>query len=140
MASIHHEVVVNASVSEAWAALRDVGAARALFAPVLVGSSIDDDVRTVTFANGMKVRERVLDIDDRAHRVAYTVLDAPGVTYHHASMQIVDDGRGCCRFVWITDFLPADARATIAPLVEAGARALKDNLELVDHKNQQLTV
>jgi hypothetical protein len=140
MPSIHHEVAVNASASDAWTALKNVGAAHELFAPVLVGSSIDGEVRTVTFANGMKVRERVLDVDDHLLRVAYTVLDGPGMTYHHASMQIVADGNSRCRFVWITDFLPAEARGTIEPLVEAGARALKDNLEVLTHKNQRLTV
>ena len=62
-------------------------------------------------------------------RMAYSAVDAPGLTYHHASMQIVEDGPGRCVFVWITDFLPAEAGDTIMPLIEQGARALKNNLE-----------
>ena len=51
------------------------------------------------------------------------------MSYHHASMQIVDGGQGRCRFVWITDFLPAELKGTLAPLIEQGSAALKANLE-----------
>lgn len=129
MASIHKEVTVEVGADRAWAALRRVSDAHKLFAPVLVDARLDDDVRTVRFANGMVVRERILDVDEDRRRVAYSAMDAPGMSYHHASMQILDDGPGRCRFVWITDFLPPDVGASIAPLIEHGAKALKSNLE-----------
>ena len=59
--------------------------------------------------------EKVI-VDDGMRRVAYSVLDAPGLRYHHASMQVMEDGPNGCRFVWITDFLPADSRATPPPI------------------------
>ena len=92
-------------------------------------SKADEDLRVATFANGMVVREHILDIDDHRRRLAYTVLDGPGMTFHHASMQIVATGSGRSEFVWITDLLPAEARDAVVPLVEAGSRALKTNLE-----------
>jgi hypothetical protein len=52
-----------------------------------------------------------------------------GFSHHSASMQIVPDGEGRCRFVWISDFLPNAAGAMVGPLMEAGAQALKRNLE-----------
>ena len=70
----------------------------------------------------MTVRERILDLDEERRRVAYTVLDAPGLAYHHASMQMVDEGPGRCRFLWVTDFLPAEARASLTPLDRAWQR------------------
>ena len=129
MASIHEQLTVEVDSETAWAALSRVGDAHKLFAPVLVDGKLNGDTRTVTFANGMVVQERILDVDDERRRVAYTVLDAPGMKYHHASMQVVDDGPGRCLFVWITDFLPPEAGDNIAPLIEQGARALKSNLE-----------
>ena len=99
------------------------------FAPVLVDSRVDDNVRTVKFANGAVIRERIVDVDDERRRVAYSAVDAPGVTHHHASMQIMDVAPGRCRFVWITDFLPAEAGAALAPLIDQGAQALKRTLE-----------
>ena len=129
MASIHRETVVGVASERAWAALRAVGAAHKLFAPVLTEGELNGETRRVTFANGMVVNERIVDVDDRRRRVAYSVLDAPGLRYHHASMQVLNEGSDRCRFVWITDFLPADARATLTPLIEAGSTALKTNLE-----------
>ena len=129
MASINHEVAVAVDVEAAWAALRRVGRAHELFAPVLVGGQLDGDTRIVTFANGMVAREHILDVDDQRKRVAYTVLDGPGLTFHHASMEVVEDGPGRSRFRWVTDFLPKEASEVLSPLIEQGAEALKANLE-----------
>jgi hypothetical protein len=129
VASIHHELTVNVSADKAWAALRQVGLAHKLFAPVLSDGRLEGDVRTVTFANGMVTRERIVDISEDRRRVAYSVIEGSPMTHHNASMQIVPiDGRRC-RFVWIADFLPHEFADTMLPLVKQGAEALKANLE-----------
>lgn len=129
MASIHEERAVEVSAAKAWAALREVGNAHKLFAPVLVDAEMRGDTRTVQFANGMVAHERIVDVNDERRRVAYSALDAPGMTYHHASMHIVDAGPGRCFFVWTTDFLPDDIGGNLAPLIKQGTDALKRNLE-----------
>lgn len=128
MASIRKEEAVRVAAAQAWAALRDVGNPHRAFTPVLVDSSIDGDIRTVIFANGMIVRERIVDIDDEQMRVAYAVIDGD-FEQHSASMQIVADGEARCRFVWVSDFLPDAAMELVEPLVEAGTQALVRNLE-----------
>jgi len=128
MASIQKEVLLEVTVEQAWAALRDVGHADRLFAGVLVEAKLEGDVRTVTFKNGMVAREQILDIDDERRRVAYAALGAQ-FTHHSASMQVFAEAGGRSRFVWNSDFLPADLAAHIGPLVEEGCRALKQNLE-----------
>ena len=129
MASIRKSVDVAVDRGTAWAALRRVGDPHELFAPVLTSGRLEGDTRTVTFANGMTVRERILDVDEASCRVAYTVLDGPGMSYHHASMEIVDAGNGRCRFVWTTDFLPPEIGGTLTPLIDQGTAARKANLE-----------
>ena len=129
MACIRAELTVDVDARTAWAALRRVGEAHALFAPVLTECRLEGGIRTVRFANGMVVRERILDVDDERRRVAYAAVDAPGMTFHHASMQVVEDGPNRCRFVWITDFLPAEVRDNIAPLIEQGAAAFQRNVQ-----------
>jgi hypothetical protein len=129
MASIHEQIEVDAPVEKVWASLRQVGEAHKLFAPVLTGGTIDGDIRTVTFANGMVAREQILDVDDHRRRVAYTVLGGNGMSYHHASMQVVEAGPGKSLFVWITDFLPAGISGNLTPLIQQGAKALKKNIE-----------
>ena len=129
MASITRRITVDVAADTAWSALRNVADAHKLFAPVLSDSQLSDDTRTVRFANGMVVRERIIDVDDAERRVAYTVLDGPGMTYHHASMRIEHAGSGHCLFVWTTDFLPDEAEADLSALIEQGTSALKRNLE-----------
>ncbi|HWN84183.1 MAG TPA: SRPBCC family protein [Vicinamibacterales bacterium] len=129
MASIHIESKVAVSADTAWRALRQVGDADKLFAPVLDRAELHGDMRMVHFTNGPMLHERIIDVDEPKRRVAYSVLDSPGLTYHHAAMQIVDDGPQRCRFVWTTDFLPAESAASLRPVIEAGAQALKTNLE-----------
>ena len=134
MASIHIECPVGVSADTAWDALRRVGEPDRLFAPVLTAAELRGDTRTVHFQNGLVVHERVIDVDDGRRRVAYSVLDSPGLTYHHASMQVLADGPGRCRFVWTTDFLPESAASGLQPLVQAGTDALKKNLEHVGER------
>ena len=129
MPSIHSQVLLDIGLDAAWDELRKVGDAHTLFSPVLEDCRVHGETRTVRFANGMVVHERILEVDDERRRVSYAATDVPGMTYHHASMQIADAGPGRCLFIWITDFLPAEMRDNIAPLVEQGTRALKQNLE-----------
>ena len=57
MASIHRETVVDVVADQAWAALRTVGAAHELFAPVLTDGELNGETRRVRLANGMVVNE-----------------------------------------------------------------------------------
>lgn len=137
MASIRKDEAVRVAAARAWAALRDVGNPHRIFTPVLVDSSIEGDVRTVIFANGMIVRERIVDIDDELMRVAYAIIDGD-FEHHSASMAIVPDGEARCRFVWISDFLPDAAMEVVEPLVEAGTQALVRNLEAAGAANSRV--
>ena len=139
MASIHIECPVAVSADTAWQALRRVGEADGLFAPVLTAAELRGDTRTVHFQNGLVLHEQVLDVDAGRRRVAYSALDSPGLTYHHASMQILDDGPGRCRFLWTTDFMPAGATSALQPLIQAGTDALKTNLERVGERLTKTT-
>ena len=116
-------------ISTAWAALRQAGEARAVFAPVLVDSRVVGDIRTVRFANGSVVEERIITIDDERRRIVYAAEKGTPMTHHHASMQVIPEGSGRCRFVWITDLLPDSVAASVSQLIDGGSQALKANLE-----------
>ena len=129
MASIYKESSIDVAAETAWAALRTPGDADKAFAPVVSESKLDDDMRTVRFGNGLVICERILDIDDERRRVSYSAVNAAGMLFHHASMQIFDAGPNRCRFVWITDFHPKEIAGNLAPLIDQGTAALKKNLE-----------
>jgi carbon monoxide dehydrogenase subunit G len=122
MAIITSETNVDVGAEKAWALLRDPGSAAEAFPGVLVASRLDGDVRTVTFANGMAVQERIVSIDETRRRIAYAVIEGR-FSHHSASMQIIPDGPERSRFVWISDFLPDDREAVVRPLVEQGTEA-----------------
>jgi carbon monoxide dehydrogenase subunit G len=128
MASIYSEKTVRVPADKAWAALSDVGNPHRLFAGVLTDAKFDGKVRTVTFANGIVAQERIVDVDPRRRRVAYTVL-GDMFEHHSASMEIVPDGPDRCRFIWTTDLLPDDRVQMAGPLVEQGSQAMVRTLE-----------
>ncbi|WP_321877840.1 SRPBCC family protein [Paraburkholderia bannensis] len=131
MASLYRDISLDSGAPGAWATLRDSRNIARVFAGVLTDVQVDGDLRSVTFANGNVVQERIVTVDDAAMRVAYTVC-GPNFEHYAASMQIVadevDPGERC-RLVWIIDFLPDERRAMVEPLMDAGCAAAARNLK-----------
>ena len=125
MATIRRDIPVTADAAAVWDAVRDFGAAHERLVPgVLTSTELDGDARIVTFADGLRVREVIVAVDDEQRRLAYTVVG--GVFDHHnASMQVADDGHGGTQIVWITDLLPDASAPMVAALVEQGAAAMQ---------------
>lgn len=127
MASITREVLIRAQPETVWAALRDVGAIHTRLAPGFVTDvKLEDGVREVTFGNGMVLRERIVVVDDEHHRVVWA---AEGLEHHNASAQVIDQGDGTSRFVWIADLLPNDRAAGVAEMMTQGIAVIKETLE-----------
>jgi len=130
MASIRKEFVVGAPVEDVWAAIRDVGAPHKRLAPgFLVDTRLEGDARVVTFANGLVVRERIVDVDDAARRLCWAVVGSPRLTHHNASLQVFAEGGGRSRVVWIADLLPDEIAGDIRGLIEQGMAVMKQTLE-----------
>ena len=127
MASITRATHLDIDAPTAWGAIRDFGSPHIVFAGVLTDAENDGDDRVVTFASGMVVRERLVGLDDRNPRIAYTVLDGP-FTHHHASMSIHPEHDGGSRFEWTSDVLPDDVAPMVADLMDQGLRALRASL------------
>ena len=128
MASIHKEIVIDARPEHVWDAIRDVGAIHARLAKGFVlDTRLEGDARLVTFAGGAVVRERIVDVDDRARRLAYSVVEWR-TTHHNASIQVLAEGTGS-RVVWIADLLPDDLADLVGGLMEQGCAAMKRTLE-----------
>ena len=129
MAAIHIETRIRAPAEQVWKALAATGDAHLAFAGVLTACKLEsEDVRVATFANGMVVKERIASVEPQRMRIAYGVIESQFV-YHSASMQLIARGDRECDFVWIADVLPHSAAASITPLMEAGAGALKKAME-----------
>jgi len=128
MASIRKEIATRARVDRVWDALRDVGALHTRLVPgFVVDSRLEPGARIVTFANGLVVRETIVTIDDDARRVVWSASGG-ALTHHNGSAQAIDDG-GETRVLWIADFLPDAAAATIGAMMDAGLRAMQQALD-----------
>jgi len=127
MATIRKDIAVDASPDTTWAAVRDVGNAHQLFAGVLTDCRLEDGARTVTFANGMVVRELIVSVDDETRRFAWSARGERFV-HHNASLEVLPAGDGKSRVVWTADVLPDAMAPAVAGLMDAGAAAMQRTL------------
>jgi hypothetical protein len=133
MASIHHEITIEACPDEVWDAVRDVGAIHERLAPGFVTNTVLEDggaARVVTFGNGLVARELIVDRDDAKRRLAWSVVGGR-MTHHNASLQIFAE-EGGSRAVWIADLLPHELGPAIGAMIAQGLEAMKKTLERVD--------
>lgn len=129
MASIRREISLAADPAAVWDAVRDIGAIHKRLCPgFVVDTELEEGARMVTFGNGLKVREVIVDLDDYARRLAWSAR-SERLSHHNASMQIQDDGPGRCRAIWIADLLPNEAAPSIAAMIDQGMAAMKKQLE-----------
>ncbi|MGD9836380.1 MAG: SRPBCC family protein [Afipia sp.] len=129
MASIQKAFEVAATADHVWDAVRDFAAVHTRLAPGFVTDSVmDGDSRLVTFSNGTSARELLVDCDDTKRRLVYAVI-SERIRQHSASVQIVEDGDGRSRFVWIVDVLPNEIAPYISGQMDLSIAAMKTKLE-----------
>ena len=129
MASIRKEILVDVRPEVAWDALRDVGALHTRVVPGFVTDTrLEEGARVVTFGNGMVARELIVDVDDRARRVVWSVVGGR-FTHHNASVQVFADDHGGSRLVWIADLLPDEIAPDIRAMIDQAASVMKPTLE-----------
>ena len=127
MASIRQDITTTAAPDDVWAALRDFGAPHErLVRGFVTDTELDGDERVVTFFTGARVRERLVGVDDEHRRLAYAILD--GFEHYNGSAQVRPDGAGS-RLTWIVDVLPDGAADSVRPLMEHGAKAMRETLD-----------
>lgn len=129
MAHIRKEISIEASPEAVWDAVRDWGALHERLVPgFVVDTQLDGEDRIVTFANGTVVRELLVDLDDDARRLAWSIVGGP-YTHHNASSQVFAEENGGARFVWIADLLPNGLAAPTGEAMQQGTNVVKQTLE-----------
>jgi carbon monoxide dehydrogenase subunit G len=128
MASIRREMSVDAPAARIWDAVRDIGAVHTRLAPGFVTDTrLEEEARIVTFGNGIVARELIVDLDEKARRLAWSVVGGR-MTHHNASLQMFEAGNGS-RVVWIADLLPHEVAPAIAAMIDQGMATMKRTLE-----------
>lgn len=129
MASIRKERTIDAAPELVWDALRDWGALHERLVPgFVVDTRIDGEDRIVTFFNDAVARERLISSSDEDRRLVWSIVDGP-YTHHNGAAQVLADGDGSTRFVWLADLLPDELAETTDGLMERGIETVKRTLE-----------
>jgi len=129
MATLHHEITIQARAEDVWDAVRDVGALHTRLVPGFVKDTRLEPgaVRVVTFGNGVVVREPIVSVDDERRRLAWG--STGGVTTHYnAVLQVHGEGTRS-RVTWTIDLLPDDKVAAIEAMQLKGLAAMKKAFE-----------
>ncbi|HMB36180.1 MAG TPA: SRPBCC family protein [Methylomirabilota bacterium] len=128
MASIHREVVVETGPDLVWDAIREVGAVHERLAPgFVVDTRLEEGARIVTFGYGVVARELIVDVDEAARRLVWSVVGGR-MTHHNASLQVFTEGAKS-RVVWIADLLPNEVAPYIAGMIDQGMAVMKKTME-----------
>jgi Polyketide cyclase / dehydrase and lipid transport len=129
LASIRKEIEIDDDPDQVWAALRDFGAVHERLVPgFVVDARLDGDDRIVTFFNGSVLREVLIDLDDDARRLVWSIVDGP-YTHHNGSAQVFASDEDRVRFVWVTDLLPDEMAEQTDAMMERGIGVIKQTLE-----------
>jgi carbon monoxide dehydrogenase subunit G len=132
MASVRKEISIHARPEQVWDAIRDVGALHTRLVPGFVmDCRLEGNTRVVTFANGIVVREVIVDVNEGSRRLVWSAQGGR-LTHHNASVQVFAEGGERSRVVWIADLLPNEMAPAIEGMIEQGTIAMKSSLERDD--------
>jgi len=129
MGSLRREIVVKASVDQAWEAIADIGALHTRLVPgFVVATQLEPGARVVTFANGVTLREPIVSLERAMRRLVWT--SEGGQTGHYnASAQAFAEPAAGARVVWVVDFLPDACAPQLAAAMDAGMAAMQAALD-----------
>jgi len=129
MASIRRKITIGRSAHKVWDAMRDIGALHTrLVAGFVTDCKLENGIRTVTFANGMTVKEVMVDVSDEKRRVAWSATGGQ-IQHHNASAQVFSVTPDTSEVVWVADLLPHELAPSMAGMIEQGLQAMKRTLE-----------
>ena len=129
MATIQKEIEIERNKDFVWDAIRDVGAIHKRLVPgFVINCKLEGHWRTVTFANGMVVRELIISVDDNTCRHSWAA-EHESINHYNASVQVFSEGDHKCRVIWIADLMPNEMAGSIDQMIEQALRTMKQTLE-----------
>lgn len=128
MASLFKSIRIHAPAAAIWDAVRDVGALHTRLVPgFVVNTQLEPGARVVTFANGLRIREPIITLDDSRRRLVWGA-EGGATTHYNAVMQVVADGEHTLVH-WTSDFLPDSVEHAISGMQDQGLAAMKRAFE-----------
>ena len=132
MATIRSHARVQRSADDVWKVVGDPSRIIEWF-PGVTAVTVDDDIRTLTLASGLPIREQIVTLDPRLRRFQYRILGPLPVTYHLGTMDVIDDGEPGCLLLYSTEIIPEPMAFVLDGVISEGianlARMLDDHTE-----------
>jgi len=125
MAKEQIEMEIAASADEVWRKVGDFGAVGD-FLPGIDNVVLEGDDRVIGML-GMEIRERLIERDDRARSLTYSVVDGVPVEQHRATVAVAADGHGS-RVTWSFDVVPDEMAPIFADTYRKALEALRDQM------------
>jgi hypothetical protein len=129
VSSVTVDVLVEAGGAFTWDVVRDVYAVDTRLIPgFVVAVEKGPDSRIVTFADGMTVTERIVELDDDARRLQYQATEGGPLTHHLGTMIVREDDAGV-HLVWTTEFAPASVVDHATTTMRTTAELMKKTID-----------
>lgn len=130
MATVRNAITIGRSADEVWDAVSDAGQLHIRVAPSVVANCTweeEGEVRIVTFANGLVLRELMISNDHATRRLAWSA-QSDLWEHHNASLQIFALGDGSSEVVWTADVLPHSAADMMEQFLTMGLGSMKSHM------------
>jgi carbon monoxide dehydrogenase subunit G len=126
MADARAETTTTASPDATWTLVGDYFGL-ADWMPGIDECTADGDDRVLSMM-GMTIRERLLEKDDAARRVRYSIVEGAPVETHEATITVHPDGSGS-RIVWDVSATPDEMAGMMQGIYQSSLEAVKAKLE-----------
>jgi carbon monoxide dehydrogenase subunit G len=126
MADATAEITIAATPDAAWSLFGDYFGLDE-WMPGIDECTADGDVRVLSMM-GMTIREQLLERDEDARRVRYSIVDGAPVERHEATITVHPEGDGV-RITWDVSASPDEMAGMMQGIYQSSLEAVKAKLE-----------
>jgi hypothetical protein len=129
MTTIRSHAVLDHDAATVWATIRQVGAVSDWF-PAITHSELTDVGRNVTLADGTRLVEETVTLDDELRRYQYRITGGDLVPEQHlGTIDVIDIGESRSIVVYGSDVAPAEVAAAFDGAIGEAVAALGSHLD-----------
>lgn len=126
--TIRHEIRIKRPAADVWALAGDAARLHHWF-PGIVDCTVNGTSRVITTGAGLPMPEEILVCDNTQRRFQYR-LDAPIITHHRGTIDVIDLADATCLVVYSTECDPRSMALVIGGGTAEALVELKRQMEL----------
>ncbi len=126
--TIRHEIRIKRPAADVWALAGDAARLHHWF-PGIVDCTVNGTTRMITTGAGLPMPEEILVCDNTQRRFQYR-LNAPIITHHRGTIDVIDLADATCLVVYSTECDPRSMALVIGGATADALAELKRQMEL----------